>query len=312
MRRLDSAFSTAFHKWLIYILLLFMWGLTIKAYAEGNHRINVMHYILPPVSVIAFWWFSSFKQVTLDGDTLIIRGFSREARVPVSLIERIGEHRGFRDPDFITIVFKSKTEFGRRVRIMTGIRSDRGIDQIAKMLQRAMGGKDIGVKIIQAPRESANIPKPTNGKEVVVRGWTNEELSGILTDFADASDNDLGPNFDYEVQPHDNGSIHVTFPHDIPALQFSFLINYVQYPKNYDLKGRSISVVGKALITPDFHPPSNSMVGQKAIFYIPSNDQKYDLVYVRVGDETFENSFAASRWKRVTDSRIPPDVEIKP
>lgn len=312
MRRLDSAFSTAFHKWLIYILLLFMWGLTIKAYAEGNHRIDVMHYILPPVSVIAFWWFSSFKQVTLDGDTLIIRGFSREARVPVSLIERIGKHRGFRDPDFITIVFKSKTEFGRRVRIMTGIRSDRGIDQIAKMLQRAMGGKDIGVKIIQAPRESANIPKPTNGKEVVVRGWTNEELSGILTDFADASDNDLGPNFDYEVQPHDNGSIHVTFPHDIPALQFSFLINYVQYPKNYDLKGRSISVVGKALITPDFHPPSNSMVGQKAIFYIPSNDQKYDLVYVRVGDETFENSFAASRWKRVTDSRIPPDVEIKP
>jgi hypothetical protein len=70
-------------------------------------------------------------------------------------------------------------------------------------------------------------------------------------------------------------------------------------------------VVGKALITPDFHPPSNSLVGQKAIFYIPSNDQKYDLVYVRVGDETFENSFAARRWKRVTDSRIPPGVEIK-
>jgi hypothetical protein len=193
---------------------------------------------------------------------------------------------------------------------MTGF-GNGNLDHIAKILQGAMEGKDIGVKIIQAPRESANIPKPANGKEVVVRGWANEELSGILTDFADAYDNDLGPHFDYEVQPHDNGSIHVTFPHDIPALQFSFLVNYVQYPKNYDLKGRSISVVGKALITPDFHPPSNSLVGQKAIFYIPSNDQKYDLVYVRVGDETFENSFAARRWKRVTDSRIPPGVEIK-
>ena len=309
MRRLDSRFSTLSNKWLAYIFLAFMWGITIKAYAEGNHRVDVLHYILPPVSVLILWWLSTFKQVTLDGDTLVIRGFIREARVPVSQIERIGKHRGFRDPDFITIVFKTRTEFGRRVRIMTGIRSDRGIDQIAKMLQRAMGGKDIGVKIIQAPRESANIPKPANGKEMVVRGWTNEELSGILTDFADAYNNDLGPDFDYEVQPHDNGSIRITFPHDIPALQFSFLINYAQYPKNYDLKGRSISVVGKALITPDFNPPSKGLVGQNAIFYIPSNDQKYDLVYVRVGDETFENSFAARRWKRVTDSRIPPDIE---
>jgi hypothetical protein len=314
MRRLDSAFSTAFHKWLIYIFLVFMWGITIKSFASGNQnqkeKADLLCYILPPVSVIALWWFSSFKQVTLDGDTLIIRGFSREARVPVSLIERIGKHHGGRGPDFVTIVFKSRTEVGRRVRIMTGF-GNGNLDHIAKILQGAMEGKDIGVKIIQAPRESANIPKPANGKEVVVRGWANEELSGILTDFADAYDNDLGPHFDYEVQPHDNGSIHVTFPHDIPALQFSFLVNYVQYPKNYDLKGRSISVVGKALITPDFHPPSNSLVGQKAIFYIPSNDQKYDLVYVRVGDETFENSFAARRWKRVTDSRIPPGVEIK-
>jgi hypothetical protein len=257
------------------------------------------------------WWLSTFKQVTLDGDTLVIRGFIREARVPVSQIERIGKHRGFRDPDFITIVFKTKTEFGRRVRIMTGIRSDRGIDQIAKMLQRAMGGKDVGVKIIQAPREPATISDPANGEEVVVRGWTNEELPGILTDFADIYDRDLGPHFDYEVHGRDNGSIRITFPHDIPAQQFSFLINYLQYPKNYDLKGRSVSVVGKAIISSKFKPPSKGLIGQTATFYIPSNDQKYDLVYVRVGDETFENSFAARRWKRVTDSRIPPDVEIK-
>ena len=112
MRRLDSAFSTAFHKWLIYIFLVFMWGMTIKAYAEGNHRVDVMHYILPPVSVIILWWFSSFKQVTLDGDTLIIRGFSREARVPVSQIERIGKHHGGRGPDFVTIVFKPGRSLG--------------------------------------------------------------------------------------------------------------------------------------------------------------------------------------------------------
>jgi hypothetical protein len=291
-----------------------MWGITIKSFASGNQnqkeKADLFWYILPPVSVIILWWFSSFKQVTLDGDTLTIRGFSREARVPVSLIERIGKHHGGRGPDFVTIVFKSRTEVGRRVRIMTGFASG-NLDHIAKILQGAMDGKDIGVKIIQAPREPGIIPKPANGKEVVVRGWNNEELSGILTDFADAYDNDLGSGFDYEVQPHDNGSIRITFPHDIPALQFSFLVNYLQYPKNYDLKGRSISVVGKALITPNFHPPSKDLVSQNAVFYVPSNDQDYDLVYVRVGDETFENSFAARCWKRVADSRIPSDVEIK-
>ena len=311
MRRLDSRFSTLSNKWLAYIFLAFMWGITIKTYAEGNHRVDVLHYILPPVSVLILWWFSTFKQVTLDGDTLVIRGFRREARVPVSLIERIGKHRGFRDPDFITIVFKTKTEFGRRVRIMTGISSGRGVDQIAKMLQRAMSGKDIGVKIIQAPRELATISNPADGKEVVVRGWTNEELSGILTDFADMSDGDLGPHFDYEVHARDDGSIRITFPHDIPATQFSFLVNYLQYPKNYDSKARSISVIGKATLTPNFHLPEKNLIGQKAVFYIPSNDQDYDLTYVRVGDETFKNSFAARHWTKVEDSRIPHGVEIK-
>ena len=286
-----------------------MWGITIKAYAEGNHRVDFLHYILPPVSVLILWWFSTFKQVTLDGDTLVIRGFWREARVPVSQIERIGKHRGSRDPDFITVVFKTKTEFGRRVRIMTGISSGSDLEPIAKTLQRAMGGRDVGVKIIQAPCEPATISDPANG-EVVVRGWTNEELSGILTDFADMSDNDLGTHFVYEVHARDNGSIRITFPHDIPAQQFSFLINYLQYPKNYVLNGRSVSVVGKAIISPKFKPPSKSLIGQTATFYIPRDDQDFDLVYVRVVDETFENSFAALHWKRVADSRIPPGLEI--
>ena len=173
-----------------------------------------------------------------------------------------------------------------------------------------MEGKNVGVKIKQALRETAHISNPTNEKAVIVSGWTNEELSAILTDFADMYSERLGDDFDYEVCPHDKSSTRITFPHNIPAEEFSFLINYLHYPKNYDLKARSISVVGKALLSEDFHPPGKSLVGQNAVFYIPSNDQDYDLVYVRVGDETFKNSFAAFRWKKVTDSRIPPGVEI--
>jgi hypothetical protein len=316
MRRLDSQFATLWYKWLAYIFLAVMWGITIKGCASGNQnqkeKADMFCYILPPVTVLMFWWFWSFKQVTLDGDTLVIRGFRREARVPVSQIERIGKHRGYRDPDFITIIFKTKTKFGRRVRILTGISSGRGLEPIAKMLHRAMGGKDVGVKIIQAPREPATISDPANGNEVVVRGWTNEELSGILTDFADMYEGDLGAHFDCEVHARDDASIRITFPHDIHAKQFSFLINYLQYPKNYDLKERSISVVGKAIISSKFKPPIKSLIGQTATFYVPKDDQDFDLVYVRVGDETFANSFASLRWKKVSDPRLPTGVVIKP
>jgi hypothetical protein len=79
----------------------------------------------------------------------------------------------------------------------------------------------------------------------------------------------------------------------------------------HTLKGRSVSVVGKAIISPKFKPPSKSLIGQTGTFYIPKDDKAFDLVYVCVGDETFVNSFAALHWKRAADSRIPSDLEIR-
>jgi hypothetical protein len=260
-----------------------------------------MYYVLPPCTFLLLWFFSRFKQVTLDGDTLIIRSSGGEARVPISQVKQIYKRNG--KMPYISIVFKSETEFGRCVRIL-----NMDVEKITKMLQAAMDGKDVGVKINHVERDSTHIPYQ---KEVIVSGWTSEELSGILIDFADMNYGRLGHNFDYAVCPDDKGSTRVTFPHDIPATQFSFLVNYLQYPKNYDLKTHSISVVGKSPITPDFHSVGKNLVGQNAIFYVPSNDKDFDLVYVRVGDETFENSFASRRWKRVADSRIPTGVKIK-
>lgn len=301
MRRLDSALTTAINKWTAYIFLAFMWGITIKGCLEGNHRAEPLYYILPPVSVILLWFLSRFRQVTLAGDTLIIRGSGREAHVLASQVKQIYKRNG-RTP-YISIVFKSETEFGRCVRLFST-----NVEKNAKMLRAAMEGKNAGVKINHVENAPAQIP---HQKEIIVSGWTSEELSNILTDFAEMYDGHLGHDFDYAVCPDNKGSTRITFPHDIPAAQFSFLVNYLQYPKNYDLKARSISVVGKATIAQDFHPRSRSFVGQEAIFYIPSNDQDHDLVYVRVGDETFENSFAARRWKKVADSRIPPGADFK-
>ena len=47
--------------------------------------------------------------------------------------------------------------------------------------------------------------------------------------------------------------------------------------------------------------PDPKLIGQEAVFYVPSDDRKYDVVYVQVGEETFANSFASSRWKKVAD-----------
>jgi hypothetical protein len=261
-----------------------------------------MYYVLSIVTVFALLFVLSLKEVSLDGTTLIIRGLRKEARIPLSMVDRI---RPF--GRCITIIFKSRTAFGRAVSFMPG-RFER--DQVTKKLRAAMEGKNAGAKINRTPHNSVSVPSTTAQKEIIVSGWDDEELSGILSDFADTSDDSLPPNFDYQVQPCDKGATRITFPHDIPADIFLFLVNYIQYPKNYDLETRSISVVGKVVLTPDFYPPDKNLIGQKASFYVPSNDQDYDLVYVRVGGETFVNSFALRHWKKATDPRIPAGLEV--
>lgn len=255
-----------------------------------------MYYVLPPCTFLLLWFFSRFKQVTLDGDTFIIRGFGQEGRVLASEIKQLYRRNG--KMPYVSIVFKSDTGFGRCVRIMT-----MDVDKVIKMLQAAMEGKIVGAKINFVSDESTETKHDSEAKMVIVRGWNNEELKQILSDFADVHD------FEFQVCA-DKEASRITFPHDIPVQQFSFLINYLQYPKNFDLKTRSISVVGKALVTSAFHPPNKNLIGQRAVFYIPTNDQSYDLVYVRVGKETFENSFAARHWKKVTDSRMPTGIEL--
>ena len=297
MRRLDSKLALVFNEFIFFGLIIFFWGSTINASIKGNHRTDVMYYILPPCTFLLLWFFSRFKQVTLDGDTLIIRGFRREARVIASEIKQIYRRNG--KMPYVSIVFKSHTEFGRCVRIMT-----MDVDKVIKILHAAMAGKIVGAKINFVADESAETKHDAEAKAVIVSGWNNQELKQILSDFSDVHD------FEFQVCVADKGASRITFPHDIPVQQFSFLINYLQYPKNFDLKTRSILVFGKALVTSAFHPPNKDLIGQRAIFYIPANDQSYDLVYVRVGDETFENSFAARHWKKATDSRVPTGIEL--
>jgi hypothetical protein len=171
-----------------------------------------------------------------------------------------------------------------------------------------VGMHSLGSIQFRAPKEMTFIPDYNNGKEVIVRGWTSKELAQILADFDKIYKDDLGVGFAPEVSPNIDGIIHVRFPHDIPGPQFSFLINYIQYPKAFDLKARSILVVGETVLSTDFQVPDQSLIGRNAVFYVPSQDRDYDLVYVQVGNETFEDSFTADKWKKVMDPRLPPGI----
>ncbi len=160
----------------------------------------------------------------------------------------------------------------------------------------------------KAPREFTFAPDSNNGKEMIVEGWTKEELSRILASFESSYKDNLPEEFAPEVGPDIDGVIHVRFPQDIPGPQFLYLINYVQYPKDFDLKSRSILVAGETVLSSDFGPPEQGLVGQEATIYVPSGDQDYDVVYVQSGTETFEVSFASGSWKRVEDPCLPPSL----
>ena len=138
-------------------------------------------------------------------------------------------------------------------------------------------------------------------RTLLVSGWSTEDLERILTDFASKYE-DLQTSFRHVVFV--NGAVKkVSLPNDFAPDMLSFLVNYVNYPEGFDLKGRNIAAIGMAILTSGFHAPS-SEVGKKAFFYVPSNDKDYDQVYVRVGSHTYAQSFTTMRWKQVTEPRL--------
>jgi hypothetical protein len=160
-------------------------------------------------------------------------------------------------------------------------------------------------KISRHPNRVSDL---NNRKEVRVRGWSSEDFSRILSDFQKLYDDELENEIATEIHGLSEGTLRITFPQDIPDRLFPYLINYAQYPKRFEPKAGPILVIGKAVISENFEGnPDPKLIGQDAVFYVPSSDRKYDVVYVQVGEETFANSFASHRWKKVTDPRIPVD-----
>ena len=146
---------------------------------------------------------------------------------------------------------------------------------------------------------------PNNDKRVTVRGWQPETLSTILRDFAKMYD--LPPTFAMTVAGTVAGTTALSFPNDLPSDTFLFLVNYLHYPIDQDLSAVSVAAVGSVTLTSAFGVPEPSLVGKRALVYVPDRDEDHDVVYVEVvADSAYAVSFTNLRWQRTESPRPPP------
>ena len=162
--------------------------------------------------------------------------------------------------------------------------------------------------------EPASIPNftlnPQNDKVILVKGWNEAEIQKIIHDFIETYKNDGYPAYTIEPHKQSENLYQLTFPQDIHPLLLAFLVNYIAYPFGLDFKNRSIIVGGKTKLNAEFEDIDSSLVGKKAILYIPENDQNHDVVYMQT--ESGINllmSFDSLKWRRVNDARLSNEVK---
>jgi hypothetical protein len=165
-----------------------------------------------------------------------------------------------------------------------------------------------------AGSESATIPNftpnPENDKVILVQGWNEAEIRKIIHDFTETYKSDGYPAYTIEPHKQSENLYRLTLPQDIHPQLFTFLVNYLAYPFNLDLRNRSLIVGGKTTLSSGFEGIDSSLVGKKAILYLPENDQDHDVVYLQTESGiNLANSFTELRWRRVNDARLSSGVK---
>ena len=136
-------------------------------------------------------------------------------------------------------------------------------------------------------------PDPDNDKAIVISGWEESELKRIVDDFR--AQDEIAPPTEIEIQPRHDQFL-LTFPEDIAPWEFAALVNYLNYPIDFDLAERSLEVAGRTTLNSDFHGIPESLMGKKAVLYVPDDD--YTVVYMQAetGD-TFAQFMNEMAWQ---------------
>lgn len=162
----------------------------------------------------------------------------------------------------------------------------------------------------ESPEELRFDATPDNDKVLIVKGWSKEELRKIIEDFAELYKEDQYPEYVIEIHNGDGALYRLNFPKDIHPILFTFLVNYVTYPFDLPLKGRTIVVAGRATVTSGYVGIPDSHLGQQALFYLPENDEDHDVVYMQMeSGVSFANDFSKLIWREVKDPRLSPEVK---
>lgn len=149
---------------------------------------------------------------------------------------------------------------------------------------------------------------PHNDKVIIVKGWDEIELHRILDDFI--RENEL-PKIKIDIDKRFEKEFRLTFPDDIHPLHYMALINYLNYPIDLDPGKRLLAVLGKATLTSEFHGVPDRLVGKKAVFYVPEDDDDYQVVSVEVETgTTLTYSFSEQVWLVNNRSHISGEVRM--
>ena len=165
------------------------------------------------------------------------------------------------------------------------------------------------VKVDPKADLSPFIGNPHNDKVIRVRGWSANELREILNDFIEADRSGSSP-VDVEISKRAEDVYSLTFPQDFHPSRFSFLVNYLAYPSNFDLSEREVVVAGETTLNSDFEGIPQRLLGKKAIIYVPENDRDYDGVYLQTEtDDNLAISFSEDVWRSVKNARVSSGVK---
>ncbi len=150
---------------------------------------------------------------------------------------------------------------------------------------------------------------PHNDKLIIVKGWNETELRGIVDDFVAQDTSGSQPRI--EIRKRFEREFRLTFPDDIPPFDYLALVNYLNYPIDVDLGGRSIAAIGKTTLTSDFQGIPESLVGKKAVFYVPENDTEYQVVFLSAETGlTLRYSLSEQVWQPTNEARLSPEVKM--
>ena len=149
---------------------------------------------------------------------------------------------------------------------------------------------------------SSTIVTPPDA-EILVSGWSASELAKIIGDFG--SMYSVPAEMSPSVEPLPGGVFRIGFPHGIAADQFVFLVNYLNYPNDFDLKGHRLTVVGKLVLHDGMGLPHPEVAGRHARVYVPKDDDQYDQVYIRIDSDTaYRIPFSTLSWHPEADPRL--------